>query len=160
MSSSVVFVRRKVLGLGGQELILVLMCGVCWSCFLFKTYTGSNRLASQHWELESRHGVPPLTQKLFATDTNWQKEKNQFSPMECYWVYQPHSRAGAMHRSTWPMQNEIHGVCVVVCLFVLFTWWGAFCLFVCFLAFLWVLFIWFVFVVGVVKGRDNAYILN
>lgn len=29
MSSSVVFVRRKVLGLGGQELILVLMCGVC-----------------------------------------------------------------------------------------------------------------------------------
>jgi hypothetical protein len=54
----------------------------------------------------SGHGVPPLTKKLFTTDTHLQKA-NPFSPMECHWVHQPHSRTGFMP-SSWPTQNKIH----------------------------------------------------
>lgn len=43
----------------------------------------------------SGHKVPPLTHKLFATGA-WQE--NQVSPMECHWVYQPHSRTDHMPR--------------------------------------------------------------
>lgn len=48
----------------------------------------------------SRHRVQPLTKKLSAIDTCWQRE-NEFSP-----VYsQAHFRAEPMPKSSWPMQN-------------------------------------------------------
>lgn len=39
-----------------------------------------------------RHWVPPLTKKLFATDTRWERKNSVFSS-GCHWVYQLHSRA-------------------------------------------------------------------
>jgi hypothetical protein len=43
----------------------------------------------------SEDRVTPLTKKLFSIITYWKRE-NQFSSMECHWVYQQHSRAGPM----------------------------------------------------------------
>lgn len=47
------------------------------------------------------HKVPHLPKKLFSTGALWQKE-NQFSPMECLWVYQPFSSLTG--RSSWLAQ--------------------------------------------------------
>lgn len=65
-----------------------------------------------------------LTKKLRAIDT--QREKNQLSPMECHWAYQPYFRAGPMPGSSCPTQDELHGIFVdfwshftVLALFVL-----------------------------------------
>jgi hypothetical protein len=52
------------------------------------------------------HEVPPLTKKLFAIHT-CKKREIQFSSMEGHWVYQPHSWAGLMTRSSWPTQKVL-----------------------------------------------------
>lgn len=41
----------------------------------------------------SGQGVQHLTKTLFATDTCWQRKKNEFSPVECHCVFQPYSGA-------------------------------------------------------------------
>ena len=62
-----------------------------------------------------RPGALPLTEKLFATATSWQR-KNQFSPMEDPWIYQSHSRqdAGAPW-SNWPRQTKLHAFLWTFC---------------------------------------------
>lgn len=62
------------------------------------------------------------TKKVFAIDTFWKRE-SQFSPIECYCVYQPHSRTETMPRS------GLVNIKWIPC-FSLFVWLLFFC-FVC-----------------------------
>lgn len=48
----------------------------------------------------------------------WERE-NQCFLMGCHSVYQPHSRAGPMTRSSWSMQNR-HQIFVCIYFFILF----------------------------------------
>lgn len=54
---------------------------------------------------ERGHKFLPLAKKLFATIFPWERE-NHFSSLECYWIYQPHTRVGCMPRSSWLTQME------------------------------------------------------
>lgn len=46
----------------------------------------------------------------------------KFSPTECHRVYQSHSRVSFMPRNSWPIQNKLVSLCVVL-----------FCLLACFI---------------------------
>lgn len=46
------------------------------------------------------HKVPSLSKK-HVTDTYWDGE-NRFSPVECHWLYHPHSKADSIPWSSWP----------------------------------------------------------
>lgn len=60
-----------------------------------------DRLKVQNWEGGvSGHKVPSLSKK-HVTDTYWDGE-NRFSPVECHWLYHPHSRADPIPWSSWP----------------------------------------------------------
>jgi len=50
---------------------------------MHKAHTGSRQMAASHWD---REVDPSSTNKLFAMDTQ-QQRKNQFSPIQSYWVY-------------------------------------------------------------------------
>lgn len=52
------------------------------------------KINSHLWRRGSRHTVAPFDKKAFVLiPLGWE---NQFSPMECYRVYQRHSWAGPM----------------------------------------------------------------
>ena len=91
-----------------------------------KTQTNASQTKSPMWRKGSGYIVSPLNKKLFAVDSCWERE-NQFSPVEWSWVYQPHSRAGLMLRSRWPIRMDSMFVCLFVHDFVVF-----FALFSCF----------------------------
>lgn len=46
-------------------------------------------------------------------------KENQFLPMECLCVYQPHSRAGPMPRSNWPTESRLQTLCFCMCAYFL-----------------------------------------
>lgn len=69
------------------------------------------------------HGVSFLTKKVFATIPSNNGEKNQFSPMEYHWVYQPHSRADSMPGNRLSTKQTS---CFYFCLFNLFWFWFCF----------------------------------
>lgn len=87
---------------------------------MHKTRTNASQTKSPVWRRGSGYIVSPLNKKLFAADS-WEREK-QFSPVEWSWVYQPHSRAGLMLRSEWPIQMDS--------MFV-FSWFCCYCLEFC-----------------------------
>lgn len=60
-----------------------------------------------HWDGRggSRHGVPPLTKKLFVMFACWQRE-NQCSPVEYHWVYQQNSKKDPMPNNSWPTKRN------------------------------------------------------
>lgn len=82
---------------------------------------------SRHWERK----VDTQSPNQVAIG-NWSLlgKETPVSSNEVSLVYQPHSRAGLVSRSTWPTQNSLHGFCVV---FVLFWLLFCFVLFYCFL---------------------------
>lgn len=57
---------------------------------------------------------PTLTKKLFAINTCWERG-TLFSPMECPWVYQPHSREGPCSGA---VDQHRHSIAFVNVLFV------------------------------------------
>lgn len=59
------------------------------------------------WKRGSEPKVRPLTTKVFVIDTKWERE-NRFSPMQCQWVCQLHSRAGLMPSSSWATRNRLY----------------------------------------------------
>lgn len=60
----------------------------------------------QNPSTEERNWIksPPLSKKLSSV-----KEKTRFLKWRVRWVYQPHSRAGPMARSSLTAQNWLHG---------------------------------------------------
>lgn len=59
----------------------------------------------------SIHRISSL-RRYSAIKTHWQS-KNQFSPMESPWIYQPYFWAGCiMFRDIWPMQNKLNSIFV------------------------------------------------
>lgn len=87
----------------------------------------------------SRHGVLSLTEKQF--DSCFQKE-NRFSPVECHWIYRPHSRIGLGARWRWVTQSGLHVslFCFIfVCMFYFSTFISFCCLF--WFSFFWCLFL-------------------
>lgn len=69
------------------------------------------------------------TKKVFAIDSSWKRE-SQFSPIECYWVYQPHSRTETMPRSGLVNIKWKQNISIKETNISLFVWLLFFC-FVC-----------------------------
>lgn len=97
---------------------------------MHKTRTNASQTKSPVWRRGSGYIVSPLNKKLFAADS-WERE-NQFSPVECSWVYQPHSRAGLMLRSEWPIQMDSMFVFFMILLLLFVVLLSFFALFSCF----------------------------
>lgn len=76
--------------------------------------TGSSQMGSERGEWNQG---PSPNQEAYLKHPCWPR-KNQFFPMECHWVYQPHStpgQAGPLPRSSGPTQN---GLCVLFSVFL------------------------------------------
>lgn len=96
-------------------------------------------------ERGSRHGLPLLTKKLPATDARVAKGKS-VSPRQCNRVYQLYFRVCTVPRSSWPTQNELHGLFVDFCLILLcFVSVFLISLLLVLILVLWVLFVCFLF---------------
>lgn len=81
---------------------------------------GQTRQKSQHQEKDMDAESHP-TQRLIEIGSGWGKE-NQFSPVECHWVYQPQYKVGLMPRSRWLTQNGLRvlsmGLLILLLLFL------------------------------------------
>lgn len=97
---------------------------------MHKTRTNASQTKYPVWRRGSGYIVSPLNKKLFAADS-WEREK-QFSPVEWSWVYQPHSRAGLMLRSEWPIQMHSMFVFFMILLLLFGVLLSFFALFSCF----------------------------
>lgn len=93
---------------------------------------------------------PTLAKKLFAVDVFW--ERRRFSPVECHWVYQPHSQVTNFATLTpcfylWTFCFVLAvSVLLVCCLFVLIFVFAGFAFYSC------------LFDVGVLKGQRYSMI--
>lgn len=60
-------------------------------------------------EKGSGYKIPPLTKKLFAIDSHWEREI-QFSSVAFHWVFQAHSKAGVMLKVRESTQARSHAL--------------------------------------------------
>lgn len=85
-----------------------------------KSCMASNQTQTLALRRESRFWVPTLTNKLFATDTFWKREKPVFSNGVTQ-AYLLDSTASTMPRKSRPTWNRFH---VFLCTFILFHWFN------------------------------------
>jgi len=89
--------------------------------YMHKTCMVSSQRKIRPLRQASRQKVTPLTENLCVTIT-CQETQNQFSPMECHWVYESHSRAAPMPKRIEKGLNwgEADSVLVISVLLIFF----------------------------------------
>lgn len=120
-----------------------------WCSSMHMDSRGWNK-RSQSWDRVADWLCPTLAKKLFAVDVFW--ERRRFSPVECHWVYQPHSQVTNFATLTpcfylWTFCFVLAvSVLLVCCLFVLIFVFAGFAFYSC------------LFDVGVLKGQRYSMI--